>query len=61
MVKYKVTTGFDGKWYVFEKMFISGTPDFRWVAQSKPCVSRAEAFGELPAGERVDDTITLLL
>lgn len=61
MVKYKVTTSHDGLWYVFQKMPIMGTAEFRWVAQSKPCVSRAEAYGELPAGEKLDDTITLIL
>lgn len=60
MVKYKVTTGHDGKWYVFNKMNIMGTAEFRWVAQSKPCDSRSEAYAELPAGEMADDTITLI-
>jgi len=59
MVKFKVTTGHDGKWYVFQKMPIMGTTDFRWVATSKACRSRTEAFGELPAGELAEDTITL--
>lgn len=60
MVKYKVTRAHDGKWYVYHKYPIVGTGNHRWVAQSEPCDSRAEAFGHLPAGEKAEDTITLL-
>lgn len=59
MVKYKVTTDQSGKWFVFEKMPIMGSNDFRWVAQSRACDSRSEAFGELPAGGNIEDTLIL--
>ena len=61
MVKYKVTKAHDGQWYIFRKYMITGGADFRWVIESQGFDTRAEAFGGLPVGEDLEDTITLHL
>lgn len=60
MVKYKVTKAHDGNWYLYQNYPIVGSHEHRWVTESEPCKSRAEAYAHLPAGEEAEDTITLL-
>ena len=56
-MKFKITTGPDGKWYVYRKYPITGTDKSRWVIESTPSEVREDAVDKLPEDASVIDTL----